>query len=192
MQKLKYIICATLISLALCMDYESRLVGQWHQLTQTCPDRSYISCESIDRSKWTHVKSTRLKSISSGYSGLGKLYEWQLETYTESGQKRTGGGDSWFVIMRDREQKLKLPVRVIDQGDGTYSLIAALSAPGHYHINAMLWCSDCHGFMEPTYNSSEGRSRLDELQKVLKKVDHCYIGARVHWPVFVKGWTDET
>jgi hypothetical protein len=174
------------------MDYESRLVSQWRTLSQMCRDRHYKSCVGIDNTNWTDVKSSKLSNRGISYSGLGKVYVWELKTFDATGQARTRGGDTWFVILRDKVQRIKLPVRVIDQADGTYLLYVALTVPGRYHLHAMLWYSDCHGLQEPTRNSTEERSYLDDLEKTMSKEDHCYVGQRIAWPVFAKGWTEQT
>ena len=179
-----------IIRLVSSLDYESSIVNQWRTISQMCSDRSYKSCNNIDKSKWTDAKSSRLSNMGISYTGVGKAYAWELQTFTAAGDERKKGGDSWFVILRDKEQRLKLPVRVIDRGDGTYSLHVVLSAPGKFHLHAMLWYSDCHGYQEPTLNSSEERSYLDDFEKKLSKTDHCYIGQRIAWPVFAKGWTE--
>lgn len=180
------------IPLVLAMDYETRVVTQWRTLSQMCSDRAYRSCNGMDKSNWTDVKPSKLSNRGISYTGLGKVYTWELRTFTATGQARTRGGDSWFVILRDREMRLKLPVRVIDQADGTYLLTVMLTAPGQYMLHAMLWYSDCQGLQEPTHNSSEERSYLDDLEKKLSKGDHCYIGHRISWPMFAKGWTEQT
>lgn len=42
-----------------------------------------------------------------------------MKTVDATGQPKTKGGDSWFVILRDMRSNVKISCRVFDEGDGT-------------------------------------------------------------------------
>lgn len=50
-----------------------------------------------------------------------------------------------YIVLRDRKQRLKLPARVFDDGDGSYTVAAYFLQPGEFTVLGWLWYSDCHG-----------------------------------------------
>lgn len=60
----------------------------------------------------------------------GRWLTFKIETYDHQGKKKTQGGDSWFIVLRDLQQKISFSTRVFDEGDGTYTVAAVIHTPG--------------------------------------------------------------
>lgn len=76
---------------------------------QICPNRTYSSCDGIDRSRWTEAGETQFSPLE--FRGLGKWSTFKMTTYDQHGDRRLRGGDSWFLFLRDKHQKLKVWTR---------------------------------------------------------------------------------
>lgn len=60
----------------------------------------------------------------------GRWLTFKIETFDQQGNRKTRGGDSWYVVLRDVHQKLMYSTRVFDDGDGTYTVAAIIHQPG--------------------------------------------------------------
>ena len=156
---------------------DDRTRGYWKELTRICPNRNFTSCHGIDRSSWTHAARTTFSPLTS--NGLGQWSSITLQTYDHNGNKKTKGGDSWFLLLRDYHQRHRLPTRVFDEGNGSYTVWAYFLFPGNYSIAGWLWYSDCHGLQEPTPSEKNPGGGMDFYEQNALKQDHCYIGERI-------------
>ena len=68
-----------------------------------------------------------------------------MTTFDKSGARRQKGGDSWFLLLRDYDQRLRVSVRIFDDGDGMYTGAVHFLFPGNYTLWGWLYYSDCHG-----------------------------------------------
>ncbi len=140
---------ASLQDTSTTLDVDARTRGYWRELTQTiCPQRKYTSCNGMDRSQWTDASRSQFTRFD--FQGLGAWSTFRIITYDFHGRRRARGGDSWYVVLLDRRRGVKVPARVFDEGDGTYTGAAFFLRPGSYAVVAWLWYSDCHGLQEPT------------------------------------------
>jgi hypothetical protein len=122
------------------IDVDDRIRRQWLDLSKSiCPNRTYRSCvEPLDRSlSWTDAKLTQV--ADQNFHGLGAWSTVKLVTHSISGSRKGLGGDSWFILLRDRRQRIKVPTRVFDEGDGSYTVAAFILLPGNYTLSAQLW-----------------------------------------------------
>ena len=162
------------------LDLDERTRGYWRHLTGICPNRNYSSCHVITiRSTWTHAARSQFSNLT--FRGLGNWSTLALKTYDHQGNAKRTGGDSWFLLFQDSGRRV--PTRVFDEGDGTYTVVANFLFPGFYHLTGWLYYSNCHGLQEPHENHENAdlkRNRLDVYYtKALKKHDHCWIGERI-------------
>ncbi len=127
------------ISSSSVIDVDSRVRQQWNALTTTiCPDRAYISCRPpMDRTPWTLANATKITDQK--FMGLGTWSTFKMVSHDHAGARKTKGGDSFFVLLRDRRTNLKVSTRVFDEGDGTYTVAVFLLKPGKYSVSAWLW-----------------------------------------------------
>ncbi len=119
-------------STAAALDIDRRVREEWKVLTTICPDRSYKSCDGVDRSTWSDASKTVVSPMQ--FKGLGEWSTFKIETFDSTGAKRTTGGDSWHFLLRDMKRGLRVPVRVFDDGDGTYTAAAHILLPGNYSL----------------------------------------------------------
>ena len=68
-----------------------------------------------------------------------------MTTFDKGGERRQKGGDSWYLLLRDYNQRLRVPIRIFDDGDGTYTGAVHFLFPGNYTLWGWLYYSDCHG-----------------------------------------------
>lgn len=109
------------------MDVEARIRSDWQHLVRICPHRHFRSCETLDKANWTDAKRTRRLDM---VQQAGRWLTFQIETFDQGGAKKSKGGDSWFIILRERQQNITLSTRVFDEGDGTYTVAAVIHHPG--------------------------------------------------------------
>ena len=123
---------------------DTRLGSFWSQIERICPSRNYTSCKSVDRSSWTNAGKTIISDLD--FKGLGQWSSFKLTTYNGGGVRKSKGGDHWHIMLRDEEQMVKVPTRVFDEGDGTYTAMVYLLLPGNFKIWAWLWYTDYLGY----------------------------------------------
>ncbi|KAG1660026.1 hypothetical protein FOA52_005606 [Chlamydomonas sp. UWO 241] len=162
---------------------DARVRGEWERLLGICPDQQYTSCNGIDRSQWTKADATQVEAVAFG--GVGAWTTFKLVTYDTRGARKTRGGDSWVVVIRDVSQKLKAAARVFDDGDGSYTVYAVLHGPGVYTLHAWLWYSVCHGLQEPVTTAT--LPDFESYERILTRADHCFIGETLRRPLLVVG-----
>ena len=68
-----------------------------------------------------------------------------MTTFDKNGKRRKKGGDSWYLLLRDYQQRLRVPIRLFDDGNGTYTGGVHFLFPGNYTLWGWLYYSDCHG-----------------------------------------------
>uniref|UniRef100_A0A7R9V048 NXPE family member 3-like n=1 Tax=Chlamydomonas euryale TaxID=1486919 RepID=A0A7R9V048_9CHLO len=165
-------------------DVDVRSRSQWRQLETFCPSRNYTSCERVDKNLWSIAEATHVSPLE--FNGLGTWSTFKLTTFDGRGQQRTRGGDSWYIILRDRQQRLKLPTRVFDEGDGTYTVAVFFFVPGDFTVLGILYYSDCHGLQEPNEPPDAELKNQPSVHyaevyytKHLRKKDHCYVGSKM-------------
>ena len=135
---LHMLIAANQLQLSRAIDIDARTRSQWQEIsTSICPSFNYTSCAGADRSTWT--KAARTEVHEQRFVGLGAWSTFKLVTHDQAGKRKARGGDSWFVLLRERRRRLKVPTRVYDDGDGTYTVAAFLLQPGNYSLAAWLW-----------------------------------------------------
>ena len=135
---LHMLIAANQLQLSRAIDIDARTRSQWQEIsTSICPSFNYTSCAGADRSTWT--KAARTEVHEQHFVGLGAWSTFKLVTHDQVGKRKARGGDSWFVLLRERRRRLKVPTRVYDDGDGTYTVAAFLLQPGNYSLAAWLW-----------------------------------------------------
>eukprot|EP00955_Chlamydomonas_euryale_P041865 352149-Chlamydomonas_euryale.AAC.4 len=93
-------------------------------------------CISYVQNLWSIAEATHVSPLE--FNGLGTWSTFKLTTFDGRGQQRTRGGDSWYIILRDRQQRLKLPTRVFDEGDGTYTVAVFFFVPGDFTVLGIL------------------------------------------------------
>lgn len=125
------------------IDIDKRVRSQWRELTTACPRRNYSSCENADRSIWSDASKAKFSELS--FKGIGKWSTFKMSTFSKIGGRRTRGGDSWFLLLRDYQQRLRVPVRIFDDSDGTYTGAVHFLHPGNYTLFGWLYYSDCNG-----------------------------------------------
>ena len=125
------------------LDVDKRMRSQWQELAAICPNRNFTSCENITRSVWSDVQRTKISPLT--FNGLGAWSTFKVSTFDKAGTRRTRGGDSWYLLLRDYQQRLRLPIRIFDDGDGTYTGAVHFLHPGNYTLFGWLYYSDCHG-----------------------------------------------
>ena len=125
------------------LDVDKRVRSQWQELAAICPNRNFASCENITRSVWSHQQWTKISPLT--FNGLGAWSTFKVSTFDKAGTRRTRGGDSWYLLLRDYQQRLRLPIRIFDDGDGTYTGAVHFLHPGNYTLFGWLYYSDCHG-----------------------------------------------
>ncbi len=118
-------------------DVDQRIRSQWKELTAICPQRDFVSCRSVDNATWTDVRHTRIGKLA--FKGLGTYSTFKIETFDTRGRRRTRGGDSWYLLLRDYQQRLRLSVRIFDEGDGTYTGVVHFLHAGNYTLWGWLW-----------------------------------------------------
>ncbi len=119
------------------IDIDSRVRSQWKELTTICPQRSYKSCKGVDRRMWTDASKAKVSPLD--FKGLGAWSTFKIETFDSKGKRRAKGGDSWFLLLRDFKQRLRLSVRIFDEGDGSYTAAVHLLHPGNFTLLGGLW-----------------------------------------------------
>ncbi|KAG1673147.1 hypothetical protein FOA52_015258 [Chlamydomonas sp. UWO 241] len=172
------------VTAAEAIDVDSRTRSEWRALETICPNRNYTSCKAVDKAVWSVAEKTQVAPLN--FTGLNSWSSFNMTTHDAGGARRTRGGDSWYVVLRDRQHRVKVPTRVFDDGDGSYTVVAYFMMPGEYALVGMLWYSDCFGLQEPN-EPPEGRtgeyavSNANDgyYSKVLAKADHCYVGGKV-------------
>ena len=125
------------------LDVDKRMRSQWQELAAICPNRNFTSCENITRSVWSDVQRTKISPLT--FNGLGAWSTFKVSTFDKGGERRARGGDSWFLLLRDYQQRLRLPIRIFDDGNGTYTGAVHFLHPGNYTLFGWLYYSDCHG-----------------------------------------------
>lgn len=121
------LLMALLTAGAAAMYVEARIRSDWQHLVRICPHRHYRSCEALDKSNWTDARRTRRLDM---VQQAGRWLTFRMETFDQAGRKKPHGGDSWFVLLRERQQNITLSTRVFDEGDGTYTVAAVIHHPG--------------------------------------------------------------
>ena len=124
-------------------EIDRRVRSQWKELAAACPSRNFSSCETADRNGWTDGPMTMVSELS--FKGLGKWSTFTMNTYARNGAKKTRGGDSWFLLLRNYQQRVRVPIRIFDNTDGTYTGAVYFLHPGNYTLFGWLYYSDCHG-----------------------------------------------
>ena len=125
------------------LDVDKRIRSQWQELAAICPNRNFTLCENVTRSVWSDVQRTKISPLT--FNGLGAWSTFKVSTFDKGGVRRTRGGDSWYLLLRDYQQRLRLPIRIFDDGDGTYTGAVHFLHPGNYTLFGWLYYSDCHG-----------------------------------------------
>lgn len=148
-------------------DMDKRVRSQWMVLTTACPRRNFSSCESIDRSGWTDGPMSSFSKLS--FKGLGQWSTFTMSTYAKNGAKKTAGGDSWFLLLRDYNQRLRLPIRIFDNNDGTYTGAVHFLHPGNYTLVGWLYYSDCHG-LQVGFHTNHQNTLLKPLAPGLQMI----------------------
>ena len=86
-------------------DVDTRTRTQWKKLMGICNRRNYTSCRDIEKTSWTDASKSVISELR--FAGLGAWSTFGIATYTAQGTAKSRGGDSWFVTLRDEEQRLK-------------------------------------------------------------------------------------
>lgn len=123
------------------------------------------------RETWTEASLTRVHAPSPVPAGAWSTV--QLTTFAASGRPKTTGGDAWDVVLHDAEQCLRVPSRVLDLGNGSYSVAFLPHFPGNYTLVMRLAYSDCNAIMDPPG---------DAERETLSEEGTCYIGSKVTLP----------
>lgn len=162
-------------------DVDSRTSGYWRELTEICrdADRVWRSCRDVDRSGWTDGAKSTFTPLE--FAGLGAWSTFKIISHTSNGAVKTKGGDSWVMLLLEEEQALRVPTRIFDNGDGTYTVAVWFHLPGRYKIHAWLYYSDCHGVDEPKEDVDTIIQDHPYFDRINKE-DQCYIGQRVYDP----------
>ena len=129
--------------LSTTIDINKRVQSQWRELSSICPSRAYRSCEGVNRGTWTDTQRTQFSPLT--FNGLGAWSTFKMTTFDKGGARRQRGGDSWFLLLRDYQRRLRVPIRIFDDGDGTYTGAVHFLFPGNYTLWGWLYYSDCHG-----------------------------------------------
>lgn len=110
-------------------DIEGRIRTQLEDLGRICPGRPrYTSCDGADRANWTWAVLTRICCHTA--PGLGQWHTFRLLTHLRSGQRVGAGGDTWNVRLEDPASGSLLRARVLDDGDGGYTVAFVPLQPG--------------------------------------------------------------
>ena len=86
-------------------DMDTRTRTQWQRLIAICNKRNYTSCKDIDKTRWTDATKSVISELS--FAGLGAWSTFKISSLTAQGMKKSTGGDTWFITLRDEEQRLK-------------------------------------------------------------------------------------
>lgn len=97
-----------------------RLATQLQDLQRICPWRPFTSCRGLDRSGWTAAARTLACCHTPG--GLGRWHTLTITTFTRGGQQRRTGGDVWSVRLVEAHSEAAMGTRVLDNGDGSYTV----------------------------------------------------------------------
>lgn len=99
-----------------------------------------------------------------------------MTTFTAAGLPKGTGGDSWEVVLHDPGQCLRVPTRVFDLGNGTYTVAFLSHFPGTFTMVGRLGYSECRAALDPPG---------DAEREALSEADSCYIGSKIVLPAAV-------
>ena len=132
------------------LDIDTRIRNHWKELVAICPNRNYTSCNGVDRSGWTDASRSQFEDFK--FNGLGKWSTFKITTVDFRGKVKTKGGDSWYVVLRDRQQRLKVPTRIFDNGDGEPGLEV-------WGCVGWVWAGGCEGGLAVSVEGRGGQVR---------------------------------
>lgn len=109
------------------------------------------------------------------FRGLGRWHVLRLRTATAAGALKAQGGDTLWAVLHDPATQRRLPMRPLDEGDGTYSLAFVALAPGNYTLVLRLFYTLCAGFQVRAAGSCACRM---PVVKMCASVSHegCWLG----------------
>lgn len=125
---------------------EGRIHHYWWELRWICPNRTYRPRQEYPPEQRTSVAHVRVEAVAP-FRGLGHWHRLRMITANATGQRKEAGGDLWVATLQDHSAQQKLPVRVFDDGDGTYSLVFVALAPGNYSLSLRLYYTQCAGWV---------------------------------------------
>ncbi|PSC74440.1 P-type ATPase [Micractinium conductrix] len=163
-------------------DVERRLVTQRDDLEKICPwRRHYSPCYGVDRSSWTAANRTRVCCQTGGQPG--SWHTFRLQTFDAGGGAAREGGDAWNVRLTGPGGVL-LRTRVLDDGNGNYTVAFVPLFSGQYSVSAWLFYSRCSGYQDLPGNATLVYST------VVSEREWCFIGANLTLPNITVGGAD--